>query len=145
MMLMAPTLVHVSYYRRRTHWWVIVLLLLPLRLSAQDDFIFQGQSLAPGTRGLFQLEVQHESDSTFIPVSVLHGSQAGPVLAITAGVHGYEYAPILAAQEIAQQVDTQRLSGTVILVHIANVPAFLGRSPYVNPLDGQNLNRAFPG
>ena len=32
-----------------------------------------------------------------------------------------------------------------MLVHIANVPAFLGRSPYVSPLDGKNLNRVFPG
>lgn len=75
----------------------------------------------------------------------MHGSQPGPVLGITAGVHGYEYAPILAAQQIARQIDPANLYGTVILVHLANVPSFLGRSPYVNPLDQKNLNRVFPG
>lgn len=135
----------ILYPNQKIYWFTSALLLVSLGLFAQSDFNFQGQPVAPGTHSIFQLEVQHESDSTFIPVSVFHGSQAGPVLGITAGVHGYEYAPILAAQEIAQQVDPKQLSGTIILVHIANVPGFLGRSPYTNPQDGKNLNRVFPG
>jgi len=122
-------------------YWV----LLPLGLWAQTSFVFQEQSIAPGTHQKFKLDVADGKDSTFIPVSVLHGSQPGPVLGITAGVHGYEYAPILAAQQLAQQIDPTTLSGTVILVHLANVPSFLGRSPYINPLDQKNLNREFPG
>jgi uncharacterized protein len=122
------------------HW-----ILFPSGLWAQTPFFFQEQSIAPGTHQQFKLPVADGKDTTFIPVSVLHGSQPGPVLGITAGVHGYEYAPILAAQQIAQQIDPATLSGTVILVHLANVPSFLGRSPYVNPLDQKNLNRVFPG
>ncbi len=122
-------------------YWV----LLPLGLWAQIPFVFQEQSIAPGTHQQFKLPVADGKYNTIIPVSVLHGSQPGPVLGITAGVHGYEYAPILAAQQIARQIDPATLSGTVILVHLANVPSFLGRSPYVNPLDQKNLNRAFPG
>jgi predicted deacylase len=60
-------------------------------------------------------------------------------------VHGYEYPPILAAQQFAQSLDPTQLSGTVILVHLANVPGFLGRRIQVNPLDSKNLNRVFPG
>ncbi len=37
------------------------------------------------------------------------------------------------------------LTGTVILIQAANVESFLGRSPFVNPKDGKNLNRSFPG
>ena len=37
------------------------------------------------------------------------------------------------------------LQGTVILVHVANLPSFLGRTIYYSPVDGKNLNRMFPG
>ncbi|MEO9470315.1 succinylglutamate desuccinylase/aspartoacylase family protein [Parasphingorhabdus sp.] len=37
------------------------------------------------------------------------------------------------------------LSGTLIIVRIANIPAFEARSPFVNPVDDKNLNRSFPG
>ncbi|MFN7119394.1 MAG: succinylglutamate desuccinylase/aspartoacylase family protein [Saprospiraceae bacterium] len=113
--------------------------------GAQSSFVFTGKKIAPGTKMTFQLPVSDGKDSTFIPVTVFNGAKAGPVLGITAGVHGYEYPPIVAAQSITQQLDPQELNGTIILVQIANVPSFLNRSPYVNPQDGKNLNRVFPG
>ncbi|MEL6536576.1 MAG: M14 family metallopeptidase [Bacteroidota bacterium] len=93
----------------------------------------------------FSVQITHEEVSTTVPVTVFHGATDGPVLGITAGVHGYEYAPILAAQGLIKSLDPTTLKGTVILVQIANVESFLGRSPYLNPLDGKNLNRSFPG
>ena len=41
--------------------------------------------------------------------------------------------------------DTGEPRGTVILVHIANLPSFLGRTIYYSPIDGKNLNRVYPG
>lgn len=84
-------------------------------------------------------------EGTRIPVTVVRGGQAGPVLALIAGVHGFEYAPITALQQLHRELDGSALSGTVILVHIANPPAFLGRTIYTSPADGKNLNRVFPG
>jgi predicted deacylase len=78
---------------------------------------------------------------TKIPISVIKGSKPGPVLALTAGIHGYEYPPILALQRLK----VKKLAGTLIMVHIANMPSFLGRTVYFSPLDGKNLNRVFPG
>lgn len=67
-------------------------------------------------------------------------------MGITAGVHGLEYAPIMAAQQLPKHLYPSSMSGgTVILVHMANVPAFLHRALMVNPVDGKNLNRVFPG
>lgn len=82
---------------------------------------------------------------TTIPVTVAHGSRPGPVLAAIAGTHGYEYPPILALQRVRRTLDPSRLSGTVILVHVANMPSFLGRTVYYSPTDGKNLNRVYPG
>jgi predicted deacylase len=84
-------------------------------------------------------------EASTIPVSIAHGANDGPVLALIAGTHGYEYPPITALQTVRAAIDPATLSGTVIMVHIANMPSFLGRTIYYSPVDGENLNRMFPG
>jgi predicted deacylase len=84
-------------------------------------------------------------EGTTIPISVVHGSQPGPVLALIAGNHGYEYAPIIALQRLLPQLDPKQMAGTVMMVHVANMPSFLRRTIYYSPVDGKNLNRAYPG
>ena len=80
-----------------------------------------------------------------IPVSLVRGADDGPVLALIAGTHGYEYPGISALQRLRQSIDPQSLRGTLILVHIANPPSFYGRTIYSSPADGKNLNRVYPG
>ncbi len=92
------------------------------------------------------LEVPAASDpGAQVPFTILRGTLPGPVLALVAGVHGYEYPPILALQKLRSQLDPQRLRGTLLLVHVANLPSFLGRTVYFSPIDHKNLNRVFPG
>lgn len=118
-----------------------------LALGADANvFEFEGEIVESGSQTQFLVEISDALNyNTSIPCVVFHGSEPGPVLGITAGVHGYEYAPILAGQRILMELDASTLHGTVIMVLISNPPSFLGRSPYINPLDQQNLNRAFPG
>lgn len=71
------------------------------------------------------------------------GRHQGPRLLITAGVHGDEYEPIAAVRQLATVIDKESLSGTVTLVPIANVPAFLAMSR--TGLDGLDLARTCPG
>jgi len=80
-----------------------------------------------------------------IPITVVNGNNKGPVLALTAGIHGYEYPPILALQRLKDQLDPTTMSGAVILVHVVNIPSFLRRTIYYNPFDWKNQNRVFPG
>lgn len=124
-------------------FWLSATILL--MAASVKPFLFDGQSVAPGHKLSVLLPVVAGADSTVIPVTVLHGRRPGPVLGIIAGVHGYEYPPIVAAQQLAQELDPERLCGTVLVVHLANVAGFLGRRLQVNPLDGKNLNRSFPG
>ena len=92
------------------------------------------------------LEVPAAGDAgTEIPISTIRGARPGPVVALVAGNHGYEYPPILALQELLARLDAAALAGTLILVHCANVPSFLGRTVYFSPVDGKNLNRVYPG
>ena len=78
-------------------------------------------------------------------MSLVRGANDGPVLALIAGTHGYEYPGITALQRLRQSIDPQALRGTLILVHIANPPSFYGRTVYTSPADGKNLNRVYPG
>ncbi|MBZ5728911.1 MAG: succinylglutamate desuccinylase/aspartoacylase family protein [Acidobacteriia bacterium] len=82
---------------------------------------------------------------TEIPVTTIRGARPGPVLALIAGNHGYEYPPILALQRLRTALDPAALAGSVVMVHVANMPSFLGRTIYFSPVDGKNLNRAYPG
>ena len=92
------------------------------------------------------IEIPAASDAgTCIPVTVVRGARPGPVLALIAGNHGYEYPPILALQRFRGQIDPAELSGQILMVHTANMPSFLGRTVYFSPVDGKNLNRVYPG
>lgn len=104
-------------------------------------------SVAPGTKvsGKLAVNVGMDDVNTFIPVTVIHGRHPGPVLSLIAGIHGSEYAPILAMQRLPDLLDPGEMAGTLIIVHIANVPAFQGRTVYFGPNDLKNLNRSFPG
>lgn len=82
---------------------------------------------------------------TRIPITLLRGAAPGPTLALIAGTHGSEVAPIIALQRVRTMIDPRELRGTLILVHIANLPSFLGRTIYYSPVDGKNLNRVYPG
>lgn len=109
-------------------------------------FVIANETIAPGSRKDMRIIVPAGSDgTTFIPLSIIHGARPGPVLAAVAGVHGFEFASILAAERLAERVDPARLAGTLVLVRVANIPGFEGRSPNVNPVDRKNLNRVFPG
>jgi len=120
------------------------------QVSTENDpnpFVLAQLVVEPGkmVQGEIIVNSVNGDTSTFIPVTVLHGSQEGPVLSLIAGIHGSEYSPILSMQKLPLLVDPSNLSGTVIIVHIANMPAFTGRTIYFGPNDLKNLNRSFPG
>jgi predicted deacylase len=92
------------------------------------------------------LDIPPATDAgTQIPITTIEGDRPGPVLALVAGNHGYEYPPILALQQFPGLLDDASLCGTLILVHVSNMPSFLGRTVYFSPVDGKNLNRVYPG
>jgi hypothetical protein len=95
--------------------------------------------------GTIDIPARPGDEGTSLPISIVHGTTPGPVLALVAGVHGMEYPPILALQRLRTGIDPKTLAGTVILVHVANMPSYLGRTIYYSPVDNKNLNRVFPG
>lgn len=126
---------------------VLIVLILCFEIAAQTSEFSVGSvraAIGQSVSGL--LEVPAGSDEgTTIPITLFHGKEAGPVLALIAGTHGYEYSPIVALQRLASQIDAKAMKGTLILVHVANMPSFLKRTIYYSPVDGKNLNRMYPG
>lgn len=85
------------------------------------------------------------SHSVEIPVTLIAGADEGPTLSITAGMHATEYAGIVAAYELAKRIEPAKLTGNVIIAPLLNRYGFDALSLRINPVDGANLNRIFPG
>jgi predicted deacylase len=79
------------------------------------------------------------------PYFAVVGAQAGPTFLLTAGIHAAEYTGILAAIRLGRGLQPADVQGTIVVIPLLNRPGFFERSVYVNPVDGENLNRIFPG
>ncbi|MFQ3633415.1 succinylglutamate desuccinylase/aspartoacylase family protein [Roseiflexus sp.] len=79
-----------------------------------------------------------------IPLEIVCGAADGPRLAVIAGVHGDELEGVRAVQILSTTLDQHSLTGTVLLIPVANMAAFAARTRR-NPLDNTDLNRVFPG
>jgi hypothetical protein len=80
-----------------------------------------------------------------VPLVEVTGSEDGPLLTVIAGVHGCEYASMEGVRRWTRGLETTDIRGRVRAVPVLNMPAFVGRTPFVVPDDGKNLNRCFPG
>src|SRR5512145_443777 len=122
---------------------LIALLIAP----QQPTSLTIGSAVArPGQASSGFIDVPAGADAaTRIPITIVRGAQTGPTLALIAGTHGSEVAPIVALQRVRATLDPAQVRGTVLIVHVANMPSFLGRTVYYSPVDGKNLNRVYPG
>lgn len=78
-----------------------------------------------------------------VPILVARGLHDGPVLGLTAAIHGNELNGISVIQRIFNRLDPRNLHGTIIGVLVVNVPGLIREQrPY---LDGVDLNRITPG
>ena len=123
-----------------------LLAFLPLFIACGADFTVGSATARSGEKATGYLAVPAGLDaSASIPVIVVNGVKPGPVLALVAGSHGTEYASIVALQKLAQAADPAELSGTLIIVPLVNVASFAQKVPHLNPVDGKNMNRFYPG
>ena len=119
----------------------------PPLAAAQPSFTVGPVTAQPGTIAAGTLEVRPSTgdQGTTIPFTIIHGAKPGTG-ARARGRHardGVHADPRAAAD--ARRRSTATLAGTVIMVHVANMPSYLGRTIYYSPADNKNLNRVFPG
>ena len=78
-----------------------------------------------------------------IPIACIVG-RSGPTALLIAGVHGDEFEGPVALSQLIDEIKPEQLEGRLIIVPALNSPAVLA-SQRTSPLDGRNMNRAFPG
>lgn len=78
-----------------------------------------------------------------VPVIVLNGRGPGPVLCLTAAVHGDELNGIEVVRRVLDDIDIDELNGAIIGIPIVNIQGFYRGTRYLP--DRRDLNRYFPG
>jgi predicted deacylase len=78
-----------------------------------------------------------------VPICVIRNG-SGPSLLLMAGNHGDEYEGELSLARLLRRLDPAQIRGRVTILPMANTPAVMA-AKRCSPLDGGNLNRAFPG
>lgn len=110
-----------------------------------EPFMIAGEIVSPGTAHdiAFPITTLATGTTSSLAVRVLHGTRPGPAMFVSAAIHGDEIIGTAVIQRLAQEIDPTALSGTVLLVPVANIFGFITHSRYLP--DRRDLNRSFPG
>ena len=111
----------------------------------REAFDIGGQRIAPGTRTTVDIPVSTLSDHTPVNLSVhvVHGRKPGPVMFVSAAVHGDEVIGVEIVRRLLKANALKSMSGTLLAVPIVNTYGFLNNARYLP--DRRDLNRCFPG
>jgi predicted deacylase len=109
------------------------------------SFTIGEHEVSRGTRATVDLPVSSLSNHTRVtlPVHVIHGEEAGPVLFLSGAIHGDEIQGVEIIRRIMVHPALGKLRGTLLAVPIVNSFGFLNHTRYMP--DRRDLNRSFPG
>ncbi len=118
---------------------------MPARRAKRQGFELGDTITAPGSRRTVDLPVSVLSNHipVSLPVQVVHGRRDGPVMFISAAIHGDEVLGVEIIRRILRHPALRRLTGTLLAVPIVNAYGFISHSRYLP--DRRDLNRSFPG
>jgi predicted deacylase len=114
-------------------------------MAANKPIEIGGTTVRPGTRANVKLPVAdlYTSTSLRMPVHVICGRRDGPVMFVSAAIHGDELNGVEIIRRLLKRKKLQSIRGTLLAVPIVNVHGFLDQSRYLP--DRRDLNRSFPG
>ena len=103
------------------------------------------EEILPGTATTIELPVAklYVNSNISMPVHVIRARKEGPVVFVSAAVHGDEINGIEIIRRLIQLKSLKITQGTLILVPMVNVYGVLNQSRYMP--DRRDLNRVFPG
>ena len=110
-----------------------------------EPLVIGGQAITVGQTMQIELptiKLYTDTDLS-IPVHVIRGKKSGPVVFVSAAVHGDELNGIEIIRRLIQSEKLKINKGTLILVPMVNVHGVLSQSRYMP--DRRDLNRCFPG
>lgn len=109
------------------------------------DFIIGGVHIPRGKRMRIEIPVAKLFDHTemTIPAEVVRGREDGPVLFVSAAIHGDEINGVEVIKRLLTRKRLSKIKGTLIAVPIVNAFGFNSKTRYLP--DRRDLNRCFPG
>ncbi len=105
------------------------------------DFTRRGKQ-----QGFLQVPYSHNLGgwaNVMIPITTVAQGD-GPTVLVLGGNHGDEYQGQIAGMKLARALTPEMVTGRVIVIPSLNFPAAKAATR-LSPLDGMNMNRAFPG
>ncbi len=81
--------------------------------------------------------------NVFIPIAVIKNGE-GPTALLCGGNHGDEYEGQVTLMNLVRTLQPEMVQGRLIILPMLNRPAAQAGTR-LSPLDGRNMNRAFPG
>lgn len=114
-------------------------------MARRKPISINGTTFEPGQRGNVNVPVAdlYTATSLNMPVYIINGRRDGPVLFVSAAVHGDELNGVEIVRRLLRRKSLGAIRGTLIAVPIVNVHGFLDQSRYLP--DRRDLNRSFPG
>lgn len=113
----------------------------PSKVSSTVDFA------APGKQVGYLSAPHSRNDSGWgsarFPIACI-ANGTGPTVFFTGGNHGDEYEGPIALTRLIQALDPAQVQGRVVVMPYLNAPA-VAAGTRLSPIDGVNMNRAFPG
>ncbi len=103
------------------------------------------EKILPGQRKRLDLHTAKlfTTSSVEVPVIIERSKKRGPVVLITAGIHGDEINGVEIVRQFLARKMNRPLIGTIICIPVLNVFGFLNMQRQFP--DGRDLNRIFPG
>ncbi|HSP11595.1 MAG TPA: succinylglutamate desuccinylase/aspartoacylase family protein [Salegentibacter sp.] len=104
-----------------------------------------GEKVLPGKSATinFNMAKLYTTNSVDVPVIIERAKKPGPVVLLTAGIHGDEINGIEVVRQIISKGINKPQKGTIICIPVVNIFGFLNLSREFP--DGRDLNRMFPG
>ncbi len=110
-----------------------------------QDLVIGEHIIKPGETRQIEMPVAklYIDSDVFIPVHVIRSKKPGPIVFVSAAVHGDELNGIEIVRRLIQLKSLKITNGSLILVPMINVYGVLNQSRYMP--DRRDLNRSFPG
>lgn len=110
----------------------------------EKSFILGGVEILRGTKKRVEIGLPgFYGTPTSLTVYVIRGKRAGPIVFISAAIHGDELNGIEIIRRLKQIHLLDKLKGTLILVPVVNIYGTMNLTRYLP--DRRDLNRNFPG
>ncbi|WP_372949603.1 succinylglutamate desuccinylase/aspartoacylase family protein [Mariniphaga sp.] len=116
-----------------------------MRKKNHKTITILGEEIIPGRKKYLNLDIArlHTYTKLEVPVVVERAKTDGPVLLLTAGIHGNELNGVEIVRELLAKKYTRPHAGMVISIPTVNIFGFINQTREFP--DGKDLNRAFPG